>query len=64
MTAVGVTAAILFVDHHDEMLAYYGVILMTGCAGALASRNSGRPMIVFGQVIGACAPLAIVCLFY
>ena len=37
---------------------------MTGCAGALASRNSGRPMIVFGQVIGACAPLAIVCLFY
>jgi diguanylate cyclase (GGDEF)-like protein len=64
MTAVGVTAAILFVEHHEEMLAYYGVILMTGCAGALASRNSGRPMIVFGQVIGACAPLAIVCLFY
>ncbi|MGJ0504163.1 MAG: putative bifunctional diguanylate cyclase/phosphodiesterase [Methylocystis sp.] len=64
MTAVGITAAILFVEHHDEMLAYYGVILMTGCAGALASRNSGRPMIVFGQVIGACAPLAIACLFY
>ena len=37
---------------------------MAGCAGALASRNSGRPMIVFGQVIGACAPLAIACLFY
>jgi|GEM_PF-1741623 len=64
MTAVGITAAILFIEHHDEMLAYYGVILMTGCAGALASRNSGRPMIVFGQVIGACAPLAIACLFY
>jgi diguanylate cyclase (GGDEF)-like protein len=64
MTAVGITAAILFIEHHDEMLAYYGVILMAGCAGALASRNSGRPMIVFGQVIGACAPLAIACLFY
>ncbi len=64
MAAVGVTAAVLFVNQHDEMVAYYGVILMTGCAGALASRNAGRPMIVFGQVIGACAPLAIVCLFY
>ena len=64
MAAVGVTAAVLFVNQHDEMVAYYGVILMAGCAGALASRNAGRPMIVFGQVIGACAPLAIVCLFY
>ena len=41
MTGVGVTAAILFTYHHTEMVAYYGVILMTGCAGALASRNAG-----------------------
>jgi len=63
MTAVGVAAAILFTYHHDEMIAYYGVILMTGCAGALASRNAGSPKIVFGQVIGTCAPLAVTALF-
>lgn len=63
MTAVGVTAAILFTYHHQEMIAYYGVILMTGCAGALASRNSGSPKVVFGQVIGTCTPLAVTALF-
>jgi diguanylate cyclase (GGDEF)-like protein len=63
MTAVGVTAAILFTNHHQEMIAYYGVILMTGCAGALASRNAGSPKIVFGQVIGTCTPLAVTALF-
>ncbi len=63
MTAVGVTAAILFTYHHQEMIAYYGVILMTGCAGALASRNAGSPKIVFGQVIGTCTPLAVTALF-
>ena len=63
MTGVGVTAAILFTYHHTEMVAYYGVILMTGCAGALASRNAGSPKIVFGQVIGTCTPLAVTALF-
>lgn len=63
MTVVGVTAAVLFNAHHSEMVAYYGVVLMTGCAGALAGRNAGRPHIVLGQVIGVCAPLAITCLF-
>jgi diguanylate cyclase (GGDEF)-like protein len=63
MTAVGVSSAILFTNHHQEMIAYYGVILMTGCAGALASRNAGRPKIVFGQVIGICTPLAVTALF-
>lgn len=63
MTAVGVTAAILFIRHNGEMVAYYGVVLMAGCAGALAGRNAGRPHIVHWQVIGTCAPLAISCLF-
>lgn len=63
MTVVGITAAVLFNSHHGEMVAYYGVVLMTGCAGALAGRNAGRPRIVLWQVIGVCAPLAITCLF-
>jgi diguanylate cyclase (GGDEF)-like protein len=63
MTTVGVTAAALFNTHHSHMVAYYGVVLMTGCAGALAGRNAGRPRIVHWQVIGTCAPLAITCLF-
>jgi len=64
MTAVGVSATILFIFHHGEMVAYYGVVLMTGCAGALASRNAGRPNIVFAQVIGTLLPLTVVCLTY
>jgi len=64
MTAVGISAAILFIYHHGEMVAYYGVVLMTGCAGALASRNAGRPTIVFAQVIGTLLPLTIACLAY
>lgn len=62
MAAVGVTAAVLFNNHHDDMIAYYGLLVMTGCAGTIASRNSGRPMIVFGQVIAVLTPLAIVSL--
>ncbi|BGE87675.1 putative bifunctional diguanylate cyclase/phosphodiesterase [Methylosinus trichosporium] len=64
MTAVGVTAAVLFYKHHDEMTVYYGIVIMTACAGALAARNSGSPRIVFGQAIGTLAPLAVTCLFY
>lgn len=64
MTVVGVTTAILFNQHHDEMTVYYGIVIMTACAGALAARNSGSPPIVFGQAIGTLLPLAITCLFY
>ncbi|MBY6239645.1 EAL domain-containing protein [Methylosinus sp. Sm6] len=64
MTAVGVTAAVLFHQHHDDMTVYYGIVIMTACAGALAARNSGSPRIVFGQAIGTLMPLAITCLFY
>ncbi len=64
MTVVGVTTAILFNQHHDQMTVYYGIVIMTACAGALAARNSGSPPIVFGQAIGTLLPLAITCLFY
>lgn len=64
MTAVGVTAAVLFQQHHDDMTVYYGIVIMTACAGALAARNSGSPPIVFGQAIGTLMPLAVTCLFY
>jgi diguanylate cyclase (GGDEF)-like protein len=59
MAAVGVTAAIMFVRDGDPISTLYGVILTVGCAGALAGRNAGRPFIVYGQLLGVCAPLAI-----
>ncbi|MGJ0509226.1 MAG: putative bifunctional diguanylate cyclase/phosphodiesterase [Methylocystis sp.] len=58
MTLLGVCVAILFNFHHGEMISYYGVIIMTGVVGNLASRNAARPNIVFWQVMGACMPLA------
>lgn len=59
MTLLGYSAAILFNFHHGEMISYYSVIIMTGVAGNLASRNAARPRIVFWQVMGICAPLAV-----
>ncbi|HEY4031410.1 MAG TPA: EAL domain-containing protein [Caulobacteraceae bacterium] len=59
MTTVGVTAAILFVRDGDQISTLYSVILTVGCAGALAGRNAGRPFIVYSQLLGVCAPLAI-----
>ena len=59
MLSVGVTAAILFVQDGDQIATLYAVILTMGCAGALAGRNAGRPFIVYGQVLGVCAPLAV-----
>jgi diguanylate cyclase (GGDEF)-like protein len=59
MLSVGVTAAILFVRDSDPISTLYAVILTMGCAGALAGRNAGRPFIVYGQVLGVCAPLAV-----
>ncbi|HUO23939.1 MAG TPA: EAL domain-containing protein [Caulobacteraceae bacterium] len=63
MTAVGMTAAILFHQRHDELTNLYGIVILMGCIGAVASRNAGRPAIVYGQVIGLCAPLALELLF-
>lgn len=63
MTGVGLTAAILFHQRHDELTTLYGVVIMMGVAGSVAARNAGRPAIVYGQVIGVCSPLALVLLF-
>jgi diguanylate cyclase (GGDEF)-like protein len=63
MTAVGVTAAILFRGHHDNVTVLYGVVIAMACAGALAGRNAGRPPIVYGQALGVLGPLAFVLLF-
>jgi len=59
MALLGFTTAILFSQHHGEMIGYYGVIIMTGVTGNLAARNAARPTIVFWQVVGTCMPLAI-----
>jgi diguanylate cyclase (GGDEF)-like protein len=63
MTAVGLTAAIMLARRHDELTALYGIVIMIGCAGALAARNAGRPVVVLGQVLGVCGPVALVFLF-
>jgi diguanylate cyclase (GGDEF)-like protein len=63
MLAVGLTAAILYHQRHDELTTLYGVVIMMGVAGSMAGRNAGRPMIVYGQVIGVCGPLALLLLF-
>jgi diguanylate cyclase (GGDEF)-like protein len=63
MTAVGVTAALLFTRHDDELTALYGFVISLGCAGALAGRNAGRPLIVIGQVLGVVGPLTLTLLF-
>lgn len=59
MTILGVSVALVFQNHHGEMISYYGVIIMAGVTGNLASRNSARPNIVFWQVMGTCAPLVV-----
>ncbi len=63
MNGVGLTAAILFHQRHDELTTLYGVVIMMGVAGSVAARNAGRPAIVYGQVIGVCSPLVLVLLF-
>jgi len=63
MLAVGITAATLFGGHRDDTTILYGVVIAMACGGALASRNSGRPLIVYGQALGVFGPLAIVLLF-
>ena len=59
MAGIGLSAALLFTRHHSEMISYYGVVIMTGVTGVLASRNAGRPRIVMWQVAATCGPLAI-----
>jgi len=63
MALLGLSAAILFHQHHNQMIAYYGVIIMTGVTGVLASRNAARPNIVFWQVLGTTMPLAVTVLW-
>lgn len=64
MTAVGVSVAILFSQHHDEISGYYGIVIMMSGVGMLAGRNAGSPLIVYGQMIGLCAPLTIAALLH
>lgn len=64
MTAVGVTAGILCYRQHDAVTTLYGVVITLGCAGALAGRNAGRPMVVYGQVLGVCFPVLAVFLIH
>lgn len=64
MTGSGVSAAVLFYNMHTAMLAYYGVLIVAGFTGTIASRNSARPWIVYGQTVGACTPLAIVSMLW
>ena len=59
MTAVGAAAAIMFHNYRDQVTALYGVMMALGCVGALAGRNAGSPMIVYGQVVGVCGPLSV-----
>ncbi|HEY8065094.1 MAG TPA: EAL domain-containing protein [Methylosinus sp.] len=58
--ALGVTVAILFQRHPDDVAFYYGLVLMMSGVGALAGRNAGSPPIVLAQVITLCMPLAVV----
>jgi diguanylate cyclase (GGDEF)-like protein len=58
MFSVGVTGALLVHLKADPVTPIYGVVIVMGCAGALAARNAGRPMIVHSQVLAILAPLA------
>ena len=60
MAAVGLIAALLFDSSSDHINQLYAVVIAIGCAGAVAARNAARPLIVYGQVIGLCGPIAFV----
>jgi diguanylate cyclase (GGDEF)-like protein len=62
MTAVGLTGAVLVWRQHDAVATLYATVIAMGCAGAVAGRNAGRPMIVYGQLVGLCGPLAVILL--
>jgi diguanylate cyclase (GGDEF)-like protein len=60
MLSVGLTGALLFYRHADAITPIYGVVIVMGCAGALAARNAGRPLIVYSQVLAVLGPLVAV----
>jgi len=60
MWSVGVTAALLFFFQHDEVATLYGILIAMACVTQLSGRNGGRPLIVYGQVVGLCAPIMVV----
>ncbi|MBI1868718.1 MAG: EAL domain-containing protein [Methylocystis sp.] len=64
MFALGLTAAVLLFYYPDEVAAYYGGLIMMGCAGALASRNAGSPRTVYAQMTFLCMPLVLASLFH
>ena len=59
MLALGVTSALGVYEGNDLITLLYGSVVAVGCAGAIAGRNSARPLIVSGQVLLCCGPLAI-----
>ena len=62
MATVGITGAVLLDGHYDEIISLYGIVIVLGCAGSVAGRNAGRPVIVIGQILGLCVPVATVLL--
>jgi diguanylate cyclase (GGDEF)-like protein len=63
VTLVGLTTAILFSRQHLDLAFCYSLVTMMAGVGALSGRNAGSPNIVFVQLVGLCAPLAIVTVF-
>jgi diguanylate cyclase (GGDEF)-like protein len=62
MWSVGITAALLFFYQHDQIATLYGILIAMACVTQLSGRNGGRPLIVYGQVVGLCAPIMVVLL--
>ncbi len=59
MISLGMIAALGVYEGADLTTLFYGAIVVVGCAGAIAGRNSARPLIVSGQVLLCCGPLAL-----
>ena len=50
MTAVGVSVAVLFYNHYNDVLGIYSIVIMMSGLSGLAGRNAGRPWIVLGAI--------------
>ena len=59
MTTVGVLGAMTLDGRHDPITALYGAVSVLGCAGSLAGRNAGRPLIVVAQSLGLFVPVTV-----
>lgn len=59
MLSLGIIAALGVFEEADLTTLFYGAIVVVGCAGAIAGRNSARPLIVSVQVLLCCGPLAL-----